>query len=200
MAGTETTELVTTTAASIKITPRGLMARIGGNSSKHTARCTRPSGETASRGYHNSLSPCRRPRHDRTAPHPRRLYPGTARIGPGLHRTPIYSDEPGARPDTSSAVTLAPCKACGVPVLTGMTDRGDLVPVEPQTMTYALLWSSGARHPRLKSGRGYPAHQCGRPSDATEEERYTGPGRSRGPGRTTVVLQGTPLTEGTLDD
>ena len=77
-----------------------------------------------------------------------------------VHRAPIYQDEPGARPDKASAVTLAPCKACGVPVLTGVTDRGDLVPVEPQVATYALLWTSGERHPRLKSGRGYPAHQC----------------------------------------
>ena len=77
-----------------------------------------------------------------------------------VSRTPLYSEEPGARPDKASAVTLAPCKACGVPVLTGMTDRGDLVPVEPQVTTYALLWSSGERHPRLKPGRGYPAHQC----------------------------------------
>ena len=77
-----------------------------------------------------------------------------------VHRTPIYSDEPGARPDKPSPVALAPCKACGVPVITGMTDHGDLVPVEPQTTTYALLWGSGERHPRLKRGRGYPAHQC----------------------------------------
>lgn len=77
-----------------------------------------------------------------------------------VHRTPIYEDEPGARPDKPSAITMAPCKACGVPVIMGITDRGDLVPVEPQVPTYALLWVSGERHPRLKPGRGYLAHQC----------------------------------------
>ena len=77
-----------------------------------------------------------------------------------VHRAPIYSEEPGARPGKPSAVTLTPCMACGVMVITGVTDSGALVPVEPQTVTYALLWTSGERHPRLKPGRGYPAHQC----------------------------------------
>jgi hypothetical protein len=72
----------------------------------------------------------------------------------------VYGDEAGGRPDTPSHVSLAPCTACGVPVITGVTDRGDLVPVEPQTITYALLWTSGERHPQLKPGRGYPAHRC----------------------------------------
>ena len=77
-----------------------------------------------------------------------------------VHRTPLYQDEAGARHDKASPVTLGPCTACGVPVLVGVTDRGDLVAVEPQTTTYALLWGSGERHPRLSPCRGYPAHQC----------------------------------------
>ena len=87
-----------------------------------------------------------------------------------VSRTPIYSDEPGARPDKPSAVTLAPCKACGVPVITGMTDRGTLVTVEPQTCTYALLWTSGEPYPRLTPARGYPAHQC-RPHGRSSRQR-----------------------------
>ena len=77
------------------------------------------------------------------------------------HRAPIYAEEPGIKAGKPSSVTLASCLTCGVPVITGMTDHGELIPVEPQTITYALLWASGERHPRLKIGRGYPAHRCG---------------------------------------
>lgn len=77
-----------------------------------------------------------------------------------MHRAPLYAEEPGLKPGKPSPVTLHPCTICGVPVITGMTDHGTLIPVEPQTITYALLWASGERYPRLKPGRGYPAHQC----------------------------------------
>jgi hypothetical protein len=79
-----------------------------------------------------------------------------------MHRAPIYTEEPGIKAGKPSSVTLAPCTTCGVPVITGITDHGEIIPVEPQTTTYALLWRSGERHPRLKPGRGYPAHQCQR--------------------------------------
>ena len=58
-----------------------------------------------------------------------------------LHRAPLYAEEPGIKPGKPSTVTLAPCTTCGVPVITGITDHGKLIPVEPQTITYALLWA-----------------------------------------------------------
>jgi hypothetical protein len=72
----------------------------------------------------------------------------------------LHKEEPGRRPDKSSSVTLAPCVQCGVPVITGVDERGVLITVEPQVRTYALVWLSGERLPRLKTGRGYPAHTC----------------------------------------
>jgi hypothetical protein len=88
-----------------------------------------------------------------------------------LFSTPIYGDEAGGRPDKPSNVSLAPCAVCGVAVILGMTALGDLVPVEPQTSTYSLLWASGERYPRLKPGRGYPAHRC---RDARQNEARAG--------------------------
>ena len=76
------------------------------------------------------------------------------------HHAPIYAEEPGARPGKPSSVTLAPCQACGLLVITGVSDHGALVRVEPQTRTYALVWHSGERHPRAHQGRGYPEHVC----------------------------------------
>ena len=72
---------------------------------------------------------------------------------------PIYADDrpKGYRPST---VTLTPCQACGVAVITGKLNSGTLVLVEPQACTYALLWASGEPYPRLTPARGYPAHQC----------------------------------------
>jgi hypothetical protein len=75
-------------------------------------------------------------------------------------RAPIYAEEAGARHDKASAITFQPCAACGVPVMTGVTARGALIPVEPQTMTYTLLWQPKEPRPRLTPGRGYPVHQC----------------------------------------
>ena len=79
-----------------------------------------------------------------------------------VHGAPIYTEEPGLKPGKPSSVTLAPCLTCGVPVITGMTDLGDLTPVEPQTITYVLRWLSREPRPRLAFSRGYPAHQCRR--------------------------------------
>lgn len=88
-----------------------------------------------------------------------------------LGRTPIYQEEAGFRDGKRSAVTLQPCQHCGVPVICGVTDRGALVPVEPQTDTYALVWMGGEPRPRLTLGRGYPAHRCRAPRGHASKER-----------------------------
>lgn len=75
-------------------------------------------------------------------------------------RAPMYAEEPGIRPGKPSRVTLSPCLTCGVLVITGESERGALVIVEPQTRIYALVWHSGERHPRAHQGRGYPEHVC----------------------------------------
>lgn len=77
-----------------------------------------------------------------------------------VHRAPIYTEESGASPGKPSIVSLALCAACGVAVIMGRTALGDLVPVEPQTSTYSLLWVRGEPYPWLSPSRGYPAHQC----------------------------------------
>ena len=77
-------------------------------------------------------------------------------------RAPIYAEEVGARPDKASAITMAPCAACGVPVIAGVTAHGALIAVEPQRVTYTLLWQPKDPRPRLTPGRGYPAHRCHR--------------------------------------
>jgi hypothetical protein len=62
-----------------------------------------------------------------------------------------------------------PCATCGQQVLTGTTAQGQLVDVEPDQLTYTVLWPEGRPAPLLSLTRGYPLHRCPTPQQHTEE-------------------------------
>ena len=77
-----------------------------------------------------------------------------------LGGAPIYAEETGPNKGQATPAVRAPCPHCGTIVVTGQTDQGALVAVEPSHQVYTLIWHSGARWPRLTPSRGYVAHLC----------------------------------------
>lgn len=61
-----------------------------------------------------------------------------------------------------SAAVYIPCPAgCGCLVLTGRTDDGREVVLDPHIPCYVMLWAEASQPlPRLSPSRGYPVHVC----------------------------------------
>jgi len=84
----------------------------------------------------------------------------------GLGRIVLY-EEPGARKGMPAGNALAPCEACGVPVILGALEDGTRLAVEQETRIYVLSWQQKAvkgapNPPTFTQSRGYPAHTCRR--------------------------------------
>jgi hypothetical protein len=60
----------------------------------------------------------------------------------------------------SYAPAYAPCPGCGLEVLVGLTDVGELVPLDVHQQCYTVLWKNNAHHPELRLSRAYPVHKC----------------------------------------
>jgi hypothetical protein len=63
------------------------------------------------------------------------------------------------KPDAPPA--YAPCPGCKVPVLRGLTTRGEHLTLDTGLKTYAVDWGHGEAVPVLRESRGYPEHRCG---------------------------------------
>jgi len=61
-------------------------------------------------------------------------------------------------PQTPAA--YAPCARCGVLVLSGTIDAGEVVALDPSQRTYVVVWPNKAQQPDLKASGAYPVHQC----------------------------------------
>ena len=53
-----------------------------------------------------------------------------------------------------------PCLHCGLDVLTGMTDEGMPVALDPHQRCYVVLWLNTTPQPHLRVSAAYPVHQC----------------------------------------
>ena len=79
-------------------------------------------------------------------------------VGAGL--APTADLPPPGRRMPEAAPCYAPCEACGAAVLTGATETGALVALDPQVQSYVPLWLADTVRPVLHESRGYPVHRC----------------------------------------
>jgi hypothetical protein len=59
-----------------------------------------------------------------------------------------------------SSPAYTPCEHCGLEVLTGITDTGEAVILDPHQRCYVVLWQNNAPQPELRFSAGYPVHRC----------------------------------------
>jgi hypothetical protein len=69
---------------------------------------------------------------------------------------------PGGERTRDHPPAYAPCPHCGLAVLTGMTDEGTTVALDPHQRCYVVLWLDNAPQPQLRVSAAYPVHLCTR--------------------------------------
>jgi hypothetical protein len=60
----------------------------------------------------------------------------------------------------TSSPPYAPCSHCGLEVLTGITDQGVTLVLDPHQRCYVVLWQNNAPQPDLRPSGAYPVHRC----------------------------------------
>jgi hypothetical protein len=61
---------------------------------------------------------------------------------------------------TPTTPVYIPCSACSAMVLHGRTEAGVGFTLDTQTLTFTVVWHTGAPQPLLQCSRAYAVHQC----------------------------------------